>query len=139
MIAFDSDVLTDILRGVPRYVQRAAAIPSTDQSIPVVVVEEVQRGWLNAIRRAESGKGKMTLEGAYAAFASSFVRMAAYPILPYTAGAEALFQPWRRAKVKVGSQDMRIAAICLDHGATLVTRNARDYARIPGFTFDVWT
>jgi predicted nucleic acid-binding protein len=33
---------------------------------------------------------------------------------------------------------MRIAAICIDHDATLVTRNARDYARIPGLTLDVW-
>jgi tRNA(fMet)-specific endonuclease VapC len=138
MIAFDSDVLSDILRGVPRYVQRAAAIAAIEKAIPVVVVEEVQRGWLNAIRKAESGKGKMTLEGAYAAFASSFIRMAAYPLLPYTAAAETLFQQWKRAKIRIGAQDMRIAAICHDHGVTLVTRNARDYVNVPGLTIDVW-
>ena len=81
----------------------------------------------------------MTLEGAYAAFASSFIRMAAYPILPYTAGAHALFQQWKRAKINIGAQDLRIAAICHDHRVALVTRNAADYVNVPGLTIDVWT
>lgn len=36
------------------------------------------------------------------------------------------------------THDMRSAAICIVHGATLATRNARDYAQLPGLTFDVW-
>ena len=138
MIAFDTDVLSDLFADDPVCLQRAVLIPPADQVIPVVAFEEVLRGRLDAIRRAQSGRIRLTIERAYELFQESLERAENYRLLPYTSGAEALFQQWRRSKVRVGSQDLRIAAICLDHGATLATRNARDYAQIPGFMFDEW-
>jgi hypothetical protein len=63
MIAFDTDVFTEILAGDPAYVQRAKAIPREEQSVPIVVivvVEEIFRGRLNAIRLTEAGKSRLT-------------------------------------------------------------------------------
>jgi tRNA(fMet)-specific endonuclease VapC len=139
MTAFDSDILSELLDGNPVYTQRAAAIDPTDQLVPAVVAGEVLRGRLNAIRQAEGGRGKLSLELAYGLFVGSLTGIAAFRILPYTSAAEALFKQWRAAKIRVGSQDLRIAAICIVHGASLVTRNARDYIRIPGLSLDVWS
>ena len=47
MIAFDTDVLTEILLGNATYVTRAAAIPLHEQAVPVIVIEEIMRGRLN--------------------------------------------------------------------------------------------
>ncbi|HUG89259.1 MAG TPA: hypothetical protein VML55_00395 [Planctomycetaceae bacterium] len=44
MIAFDTDVLTDILLGKQEYVERAGTIPVGQQAVPIVVVEELVRG-----------------------------------------------------------------------------------------------
>lgn len=55
MIAFDTDVFTEILAGDAAYVQRARAIPREEQFVPIVVVEEILRGRLSAIRLAEAG------------------------------------------------------------------------------------
>ncbi|WP_410000388.1 type II toxin-antitoxin system VapC family toxin [Gemmata sp. SH-PL17] len=96
------------------------------QAVPTVVVEEMIRGRFATIRQAEAGKGPIDLPHAYDLFDQSFRALAAFRTLPYTAAADALVQALRRAKVRVGTRDLRIAAICIVHGATLVTRNARD-------------
>ena len=139
MIALDTDLMTLILHGHAPTVARLAAIPIADQGVPVIVLGELLRGRLGAIRQAEAGKGSVSLPQAYEFFARTVADSRRYTVLPFTPGAESVFQQWRRAKVKVGTQDMQIAAICVDLGATLATRNARDYAQIPGFPFDVWT
>ncbi|HUR55028.1 MAG TPA: type II toxin-antitoxin system VapC family toxin [Gemmataceae bacterium] len=138
MIALDTDVMTMVLHGHAPTVARLASIPTADQGVPVIVLGELLRGRLAAIRQTEAGKGSVTLPQAYELFARTVADASRYAVLPFTPGAESLFKQWKRAKVKVGTQDMQIAAICTDLGATLVTRNARDYAQIPGFTFDVW-
>jgi tRNA(fMet)-specific endonuclease VapC len=139
MTAFDTDVLSDILRGGPALVARASLIAPTQQAVPIVVVEEVIRGRFATIRQAEAGKGKVDLAAAYDLFEQSFRALAAFRTLPYTDAADKLFEGLKKAKIRVGPRDMRIATICMVHGATLVTRNARDYAQIPGLTLDVWT
>jgi tRNA(fMet)-specific endonuclease VapC len=139
MNGFDTDVLTELFAGNATLLLRLDAIDADKRGIPVVAAAEIVRGWLAAVRQAETGKGRMSLEYALGRFQQSLVNMAPFALLPYTTAAHALVEQWRKAKIRVGTNDMRIAAICIAHGATLITRNARDYAQIPGLTFDVWT
>lgn len=138
MIAFDTDVLIEILLANRRYVERASAIPLTEQAVPVVSVEEILRGRLNAIRQAESGKGQLTVDRAYQLFQQSVVDFQRLLILPYTDPAERLFRRWRAEKVRVSTHDLRIAAICVVHDATLASRNRRDFERVPGLSVEFW-
>ena len=41
-------------------------------------------------------------------------------------------------KVKLPDADLFIAAICLEHGATIVTGNRRHFDRIPGLAIENW-
>jgi tRNA(fMet)-specific endonuclease VapC len=138
MTDFDTDILTELFAGNAALIQRLDAIDADKRGIPIVAAAEITRGWLAATRQAEAGKGRMTLEYALGRLQQGLVNMAAFTFLPYAAAAHALVQQWQRARIRVGTNDMRIAAICIDHGATLVTRNARDYAQVPGLTLDVW-
>ena len=138
MIAIDTDVLTDILLGTTRFAQRVAAVPAAEQAVPVIVVEEILRGRLGAIRHAESGKGRLTVPQAYALFLQSVSDFQRLTVLPYTSRAESLFQQWRVQKVRVSTHDLRIAAICVDHAATLISRNRRDFDRVPGLSIEYW-
>lgn len=42
-------------------------------------------------------------------------------------------------KLNIGRMDLRIAAITLANGGTLVTRNVRDFRRVPGLAVEDWT
>ena len=138
MIAFDTNVLTEVLVGNPVFVERIAAIPIYQQALPVVVVEELVRGRLNVIRQAEAGKSKISLERAYELFQETFSDARRLNILSYTSSAGSLFHQWRQAGIRVSTHDLRIAAICVAHDATLATRNRRDFENIPGLRVEFW-
>ena len=139
MTAFDTDILTDIAKRVPQVMARVASVSPNERFLPIVVAEEALRGQLASVRLAQAGSGRVTLERAYAYLEETLRAIKDIQLLPYTTLADALFVAWRIAKLKVGIQDLRIAAICVAHGAKLVSRNARDYGKVPGLNFEIWT
>ena len=138
MIAFDTDVLTEVLLGNVTYVARVSAIPVHEQAVPVIVVEEIMRGRLNIIRQAEAGRTTISLTRAYGLFEDTFVDFRRLRLLSYTEQAEALYQEWRRQGLRLGTHDLRIAAICVAHNARLISRNRRDFERVPGLVAEFW-
>jgi tRNA(fMet)-specific endonuclease VapC len=138
MTALDSDVLSDLLAGNAVAVARLAEVPPNELFVPVVVTEEAMRGRLDAIRKAQQGAETDRLVAAYAKFAETQRRLCRFQTLPYSHAAHALVTTWRGAKVRVGSRDLRIAAIAVAHGAELTTRNRRDFDRVPGLKLSVW-
>ena len=138
MIAFDTDVLTEVLSGNPAYVGRAAAIPLHEQAVPVIVVEEITRGRLNMLRQAEAGRANISLARAYELFEGTFADFRRLHILSYTVQAETLYQEWRQQGFRLGTHELRIAAICVAHSATLISRNRRDFERVPGLRVEFW-
>jgi len=139
MIAFDSDVLGLIGQGILPYLSRMLALPPTDRGVPVVVAEELIRGRLDQVRKAESGKSKLTLAQANAFVESTLEGIREFRLLSFTQPAADLVAAWKAARIRVKTMDMRIAATAVVHQATLVTRNARDFRLIPGLNLDVWT
>jgi tRNA(fMet)-specific endonuclease VapC len=59
-------------------------------------------------------------------------------VILYNARCEQQFQALRSQRVRVETQDLRIAATALAHGFILVTRNRRDFARVPGLPIEDW-
>jgi len=59
-------------------------------------------------------------------------------VLSFTREAEAFLKQWRRKKIKGSTHDLRIAATCVASSATLVTRNRRDFQRVPGLSVEFW-
>ncbi|MEN6450214.1 MAG: type II toxin-antitoxin system VapC family toxin [Thermoguttaceae bacterium] len=139
MTVFDTDVFVEILMGNARFVERAAAVPVEQQAISVVTVEEILRGRLHAVRKAEASREAGVLERAYELLIRTVNDCHRLLILPYTPDADSLYRTWREQRVRVSTHDLRIAAICRVHGASLASRNRRDFERIPGLDVTFWT
>ena len=60
-------------------------------------------------------------------------------ILDFDMDCERKFLELRRQNIRTGSQDLRIAATALIHGLTLVTRNTKDFAKVPGLRVEDWS
>jgi tRNA(fMet)-specific endonuclease VapC len=50
-----------------------------------------------------------------------------------------VFEDLRKQRIRIGTMDLRIAAIALAHGMTVLTRNLIDFRRVPDLTAEDWT
>lgn len=63
----------------------------------------------------------------------------ANPVLPFDAAAAAIFDGLQAQSLRVGRMDLRIAAVALSQCLILLTRNLRDFGRVPGLITEDWT
>lgn len=138
MKVFDADILSELFRGEVDYVNRASAIPIELQAVPIVVVEEILRGRLNVVRKAEAGKARVSIERAYELLGETIAYLSRFQVLPYTVEADRLYRQWQTKKIRAGTHDLRIAAICVSHEATLISRNRRDFELISSLSVEYW-
>ena len=53
--------------------------------------------------------------------------------------AEILVRQLRQQHIRIGSQDLRIAALALLYGFTVVTSKVRDFSQVPNLSVVDWT
>lgn len=136
LFVLDTDMLTLYYRGDPIVLRNIDAKPVTDLAITVMTVDEQLTGWYTLTRRARQ---PVEIAQAYAKLADAVVRLAKWRILPYTEPAIARVAQLKALRLNVGLMDLRIASIALESGAVVVTRNRRDFSRIPGLNIEDWS
>ncbi len=66
------------------------------------------------------------------------VELNQFRLLSFTEEAIDRFENLRTLKLGVRANDLRIAAIALVSGATVVTRNVTDFGRVPDLIVENW-
>jgi tRNA(fMet)-specific endonuclease VapC len=132
----DTDCLTLLLHGHAEICRRAAAHDPAELALTIVTVEETLTGWYSQIRKAKSDE---QLIRAYAALQQAVEFCARARILPVAKEAMLHFNDLRPRKLRLGSNDLRIASVVLAHDAVLVTRNLRDFKRVTGLHVTDWS
>lgn len=132
----DTDILTLFRRGHPEVTRRVQAVASTDVVTTVITAEEQLTGWYTAARRATK---PAAIEHAYSRLADVIEFFTGMTMLPFNQAAIARYLHLRAMKLNVGKNDLRIAAIALEAGAVVVTRNVRDFGRIPALVVEDWS
>jgi tRNA(fMet)-specific endonuclease VapC len=123
-------------RGHPPLRARFGAVSPESIAVSVVTVEEALRGRLAVLARQSTGEAR---ERAYAKLMETVRFFSSVQVVLFDIRCEQQFQALRSQRVRVGTQDLRIAATALAHDLTLVTRNRRDFARVPGLVVEDWS
>jgi tRNA(fMet)-specific endonuclease VapC len=139
MLVLDTDVTSLLQQSgtelANRLTERIAA--SGEQSVVTIVTfEEQMRGWLKYIARANSPSKQVAAYGRLRMMLDDYRGRL---VLDFDADAAAIFQRLRASKVRIGTGDLRIAAIALAHQATLITRNLSDFRKVPGLPAQDWS
>lgn len=131
MLVLDSNTISYYFRGDPVVVPRFQAVRPADLGVPAIVEYELRYGLLRLPQEAAAPR----LE----ALAQLLRPM---QMLPFDAECAALAARIRAtletAGTPIGPHDTLIAATALRHQASLVTRNVREFARVPGLHVLNW-
>jgi tRNA(fMet)-specific endonuclease VapC len=133
---FDTDHLTLLERAHPRLLHYMSQHPPGAVGISAVSAEEALRGRLGYLARPLNGAA---LVRGYELLMGTIQLLNQLPAIPFDATSEALYQQLRGQRLGVGAQDLKIASIALVNNLTLVTRNQRDFSRVPHLSFADWS
>jgi tRNA(fMet)-specific endonuclease VapC len=112
---------------------------ANNTALTIITAEELLRGRLNVIRQASAVSQSDKLVFAYTLFWETLDDLKLLNILKFEQKANEIYQELRRQKIRVGTQDLKIASLALANNSVLVTRNYRDFSQIPNLTLTDWT
>ena len=137
LAAVDTNHLSELDRNpefAARFEERRRA-SEADVFTTIVTIQEITRGWLALLNRPARASQQVQL---YARFQRNIEVLREWDILPFDSEAAGLFENLRRQRLRIGTMDLKIAAICLAHDALLLTRNLADFARVAGLRVENW-
>ncbi len=132
MYLFDTDVISRVVKAAPSraLVDRLASIPRALQFTTAINAAEIFYGASRSARREELIRSFETLV------------LPRLTVLPFDLASARVFGRLRASLEKRGlprsEPDLRIAAIALQHGLTVVTGNVRHFADVPGLSVENW-
>ncbi len=139
MILLDTDHLT-VLKypenpQCARLTARMAASADLDFVSTIVNAEEQLRGWLAEINRQRTPQQQVF---AYEHLRGLLDFLRRFSLLAFDGRAADELERLRKAKVRIGSMDLKIACIALTHNAVLLSANLQDFQQVPGLRVENW-
>jgi tRNA(fMet)-specific endonuclease VapC len=137
---FDTDHVSILQRrSAPEHailVARAARYPPSDRGFSLVSFHEQVLGAHTFISRSRTAPD--TIRG-YEYLAEILHTFSSAPVVPFDAAAVSRYDDLRRQRVRLATMDLRIAATALSRGLIVLTRNVRDFGKVPGLVTEDWT
>jgi tRNA(fMet)-specific endonuclease VapC len=136
MILLDTDSFTLHQFGQAQFMARFQAA-NEDPAITIITQIEALRGRQDALFKAADGSG---LIRAQQGFFRTMRHLALFQVVPFDDTCSVEFDRLRHNKSlkKIGRADLLIASIALGKRATLITRNLKDFRKVPGLLLENW-
>jgi tRNA(fMet)-specific endonuclease VapC len=132
----DTDTITYHQLGRSAIVARLTQLSPGQVATTVITMEEQLQGRLAAIRRQRDPD---RLAQSYRLFQATQSYFCQLPVLPFDEVALARYRGLLEQRVRIGTQDLRIAAITLVNRAILVTSNQRHFGQLADLLIEDWT
>lgn len=136
VFVLDTDILSLYQEGHATVCGHVVANATSTLAITVLSVEEQLSGWYTYLRKAAKPD---QIAMAYQSLTDTAISLRRFEILTFDRSAILRYESLRKLKLNVRKMDLRIAAVVLEKGATLVTRNTRDFKQVPGLPFVDWS
>ena len=138
MILLDTDhfsVLADARHS--RHSELVAKLSANDQmiGIPVVAIEEQLRAWLAQIHRAKTVYQQVA---PYDRLIRLIAVLSEWETARWSDQAADEFARLRKARIRIGTQDLKIAALSIVNSALLLSANLRDFEQVPNLQVEDW-
>jgi tRNA(fMet)-specific endonuclease VapC len=104
-------------------------------ALPVVAVEEQLRAWLAQVRRVHDVTKQVY---PYDRLIRLVDTLRQWDIARWNESAAVIFIRLRSERIRIGTQDLKIASIALGNGALLLSANLRDFEKVPGLRVENW-
>jgi Predicted nucleic acid-binding protein, contains PIN domain len=131
VLILDSNIISYYFRGDPQIVPRIQALAPADVGVPAIVEYELRYGLLRLPPDAAQPRLAALLQLLQPMQRLAFDSDCADHAARIRAGLETAGTP-------IGPHDTLIAATALRYQATLVTRNVREFSRVPGLQWLDW-
>jgi len=135
LYVLDTDTVTFLQARRELVLRRVATIAKDSLYTTVITLREQLRGRLAIVEQAPEGPA---LVQAYERLYATSFYFSRINVLPFTIDAVIELANLRKQKVRIGTQDLRIAALVLAVDGILVTSNRQDYDKVPGLTIEDW-
>lgn len=133
----DTDTFSLYTAEHPAVVRAVTRHRRTDSvALPVVVIREVWKGLVALLDKARTAEREAA---AYELATATLEELRDWPVAGFPLPAVLRYADYKRSKLNVGANDMKIGAIAVEAGATVVTRNRQDFGRIPGVHHVDWS
>ena len=139
MYLLDSDHMSLLERGGAEGVKiraRLRSAPPDDVATTIISYEEQMRGWMARLASNADTDRQINDYSELKRLLNNYCRTV---VVEFDAKASAEFKRLRQAGIRIGAMDLKIAAIALANDATVITRNRKDFSRVPNLKFEDWS
>ena len=140
MVVLDTDHLSLLVRGesaAGRRLQRRLDKSAAGGVVATIIsYEEQMRGWLSYLAKSRSMEQQID---AYKRLHGNLINFQSIQLLDFDESAAVQFQRIQKLRLRVGTMDLKIAAITIANDGLLLTRNLSDFKGVPGLKVEDWT
>ncbi|HEX9005203.1 MAG TPA: type II toxin-antitoxin system VapC family toxin [Blastocatellia bacterium] len=115
---------------------RLSSLPEEELATTIITFEEQMRGWLSWLAQARSLDQQVERYQRLNRMVKSYRRV---NILEFDNQAAAEFAKLQKQRIRIGTMDLKIAAIALANNATLLSANLGDFSQVPGLKVEDWS